>query len=365
MFCLPTYEDCVEICRKNGSGKFYETISYIQGYKICVFNYRICGWGDFVRNGAFELRGLTFVFNIDGTLYKRYLLMEKFFNIGECEDVDVNSLLKNNLKSVYIKEDGSVISFIKLPNGKVISKSKVSFDSSQSKKAQNIYDTNPTIKKFVDNCLNQDLIPIFEYVGPHNQVVLKYESSELILLRLRDNFNGNYVDIEKFDIKKSKKVDLTLPQLLDLKSTTTDIEGWVVEFEDGKKVKIKTDWYLSVHKVFTEDVHKENHLINLILDEKIDDVLNYLDFGSEKREFVESVIDQTTIKFYQILDEVQNMLKDYRGNKKDFALKYSSHKYFPISIRCIGGSPEDECVRDWIKKQTKKLTDAQNWLLST
>ena len=70
------------------------------------------------------------------------------------------------------------------------------------------------------------------------------------------------------------------------------IEGWIVEFSDGQKIKIKTDWYYSLHRIFTDYSNREDYLIDMILDEKIDDILSVLDYGSENRLFVEEVIDK-------------------------------------------------------------------------
>ena len=67
---LPTYEECLQICKENGELKFYEIKTEINGYSICQFNYRICSFSDLNnpiksndKINAFELRGLTFIFN--------------------------------------------------------------------------------------------------------------------------------------------------------------------------------------------------------------------------------------------------------------------------------------------------------------
>jgi uncharacterized protein YqhQ len=40
-----------------------------------------------------------------------------------------------------------------------------------------------------------DITPIFEYVGPHNKVVISYEEENMILLAARENVSGTYLDI--------------------------------------------------------------------------------------------------------------------------------------------------------------------------
>ena len=172
MFYLPDYNECLEICEKS-EGIFYESKSNIDGYDISMFNYRLTTYNDFFNYNAFELRGLTFVFNTDGSVYKRFLLMEKFFNVNENESTLFDTIKDKKVKSVYLKEDGSIISFIELPNGKIIAKSKMSFESDQAIMAQNLFETNLKINAFVKDSLSKDLSAVFEYVGPMNRVVVE------------------------------------------------------------------------------------------------------------------------------------------------------------------------------------------------
>jgi hypothetical protein len=77
------------------------------------------------------MRGITYVFNTDGS-FNRHILLDKFFNLNQVAS-SVYSVVKDfKIKSIYNKEDGSVASFVKLPNGKVLGKSKMSFESDQA-----------------------------------------------------------------------------------------------------------------------------------------------------------------------------------------------------------------------------------------
>jgi T4 RnlA family RNA ligase len=361
MFHLPNYIDCLEICKKS-DGLFYESKLSIEGYNISIFNYRLSTYNDFVTYGAFELRGLTFVFNSDGSLYKRFILMEKFFNINENESTLFDVVKGKKVKSVYLKEDGSIINFIELPNGKIVAKSKMSFESDQALMAQDLFESNVNINKFVKDCISKDLVPIFEYVGPMNRVVVKYNNSDLILLRLRDNKTGNYLSIDDYDIPKPMSFKFTLSDLMNLKGNLEGIEGWIVEFLDGQKVKIKTDWYFSLHRIFTDYSNREDYLIDLILDEKIDDVLSVLDYGSENRKFVELVLDTTNRKVMDISNEIDKVLSTYNGDRKAFALEYNNHKLFGLMTQVISGRDKMGVIKFFIKKVTYRLSGARDWL---
>jgi RNA ligase len=361
MFHLPDYIKCLEICDKS-DGIFYESKFSIDGYNISIFNYRLSTYNDFVTYEAFELRGLTFVFNSDGSVYKRFLLMEKFFNINENESTLFDVVKDKKVKSVYLKEDGSIINFIELPNGRILAKSKMSFESEQALMGQKLFESNENINIFVKDCISKDLVPVFEYVGPMNRVVVKYDNSDLILLRLRDNKTGKYLSIEDYDISKPISFKFTLSDLMNLKGNLESIEGWIVEFVDGQKIKIKTDWYHSLHRILTDYSNREDYLIDMILDEKIDDILSLMDYGSEQRRFVENVVEITNKKIMDISNEVDRVLSTYDGDRKSFALEHNNHKLFGLMTQVISGRDKMEVIKFLIKKVTYRLSGARDWL---
>jgi len=362
MFFIPSYEFCKDICEKTNNDVFYESKFIIDGYDISIFNYRIATYQDFLENQAFELRGLTFVFNNDGSVFKRFLLMEKFFNLNENESTSIDLVKNKKIKSVFLKEDGSIINFIQLPNGRILAKSKMSFESDQAVYVQSLLDSNTHLYEFVQDCINKDLTPIFEYVGPNNRVVLKYDKSDLILLRVRNNATGEYLNLDDFDFKKPSRFRFSLRDLISLKSELVGIEGWIVEFNDNQKIKIKTDWYLSLHRILTDYTNREDYLIDLTLDEKIDDILSVLDQGSESRIFVEKVQKITQKKYFEISNQIDLLVKDWNGDNKEFALKNKNHPYFRITIKHLSGHSKDDLIKEFIKKKTYRLNEARTWV---
>jgi T4 RnlA family RNA ligase len=369
MFQIPTYQECLEICEKS-MGVFYETKTSINGYNISIFNYRLASFQDFGLPGSIEMRGITFVFNTDGTVFRCFPLLEKFFNINENESTDSSLLLNKEIKSIYTKEDGSIINFIVLPDNSIHAKSKTSFESDQAILAQNIFETDKTINLLVTHWLKINLNPIFELVGPKNRIVLNYPFNKLILLSLRDSL-GNYNDLEsiklpckcvKDGLHKSKKLDYTLEDLISLKSTLEDEEGWVVEFVDGQKVKIKTDWYFSVHKLYTDFSNREDYLIDFIINEKIDDLISNIDLESENRKFVDGVVERTKAKYNRLHNQIKDLISNYNGDKKVFAEQYKNNYLFGISMKVIGGGDLDSILKGWILKKTYRLNEAKAWL---
>lgn len=376
-YFLPTYEDCRAICDANENFIFFEIKHVIDGYDVSIFNYRLAQPKNFedpvpgTKLKAHELRGLTFVFNKDGSLFERFLLMDKFWNMNQSEDSMYSVIKDYKIKTIYNKEDGSIASFIKLPNGKVIAKSKASFESSQAKEIQKIYDRWPNIKKFVDMCLDQDLMPIFEYVSPTNRIVLPYANTDLILLRVRDNKTGVYHDLDEFvddldGITVAPTHGETLDDLIELKEVTQDKEGWIVQFENGKMVKIKTQWYQDLHKLFTEDINKEHTLVSLILNDTIDDVIAQLpEDDVMNRENINNIIDLLNKDIQSISKEVDYIVGEYKGDKKEFAIRFVKNEYFDIAIGVLfRGKDQMELVKNYILKMCMRQEKAREYLRS-
>ena len=369
---LPSYEECKAMCDAHGELVFYEAKTELDGYNISCFNYRLANFKHFIEPlegtdvRGNEMRGITFVFNTDGSLYKRYILLDKFFNVDQTP-CSMYSIVKNfEVDNVYIKEDGSVVNFIMLPNGNIYAKSKMSFVSEQSNEVQDIFYTNEVLQNFVRTMLINDIMPIFEFVSPRNRVVLQYDKTELILLRLRCNKTGKYLKLEDFDtsgIKTAISVGLkTLDELIALKGEIKDIEGWIVQFTNGKMVKVKGEHYCALHGVLTESLNRENDIIALILDNKIDDVLGQLAENDSRRINVNQIIDIVNFEMTKLKNDTSDLLKHFNGVKKDFAITHNKNKNFSLAMSKINGKDLFKNIEIQIRKETNHLLNARTWL---
>jgi T4 RnlA family RNA ligase len=371
---IPTYEDCRLICDTHDNFIFYESKHKEDGFDISIFNYRLATFQNFENPVSdrpdirgYEMRGITFVWNTDGTLYKRYLLLDKFFNL-EQTPCSMYSVVKDyKIKNIFNKEDGSIASFVKLPNGKVLGRSKTSFQSDQAIEIQKIYEKDGQVKQFVDFCMDEDIIPIFEFVSPQNRIVVPYANTELILLRMRDNKTGEYLNINDFAHKldgisvAASLGEHTLDSIKEVVLKMVGKEGVIVQFENGKMIKIKSPWYCDRHKIFTTDLNRENTLIKFIVDETIDDVISQLNdpIKSEEVDKLTSIINRY-IK--GISDEVGDLISNYSGDIKEFAIKYSKNRLFPIAIGVIRGKDKIGMIKSKILQETKDLMAAKKWI---
>jgi len=367
MLKIPGYKECLDIVSSNNC--FYETKINIDGYDISIFNYRLAQFNDFKKFNAFELRGLTFVFDKFGNS-RRFLLLEKFFNLNQCDLTLYDNVKNLEIESVLSKEDGSLATFIKLPNGRVIGKTKVGFDNDQSIRINNIYDNDEVLRGFVNNLLNMDLQPIFEYVSPENRIVLKYPEEKLILLKIRCNKTGLYKNLSDFNlngINVAKNFKLGLDEMIELSKSVEDIEGWVVNFKGGLTIKIKTLWYFKNHKLITEDLSREDFIIDNILNDTIDDILSQISPDDKiLRDKVLDISDKINKYLFwrtSKIDEFFNFfVKDFKSNRKQFAIYHKKNLFFSNVMALADGRNSFDLSKEFVSKKCFRLENARNFL---
>jgi len=382
MLNLITYNEAVALTI-GSDATFYESKFVVDGYNISIFNYRLANYNDFVKN-VVEMRGLTFVFDKGGSLYKRYILLHKFFNLNQVEESQYSLIKDLEIKSISNKEDGSVASFIRLPNGRVIAKSKMSFDSDQAKGMMRLYNSNKELREFINFTLDNDLVAIFEYVAPDNRIVLRYNEEELILLRLRDNKTGEYLDLTNYlkeigSIRVAPSEVLTLDKVIELANSVEDKEGWIIQFTNGLFIKVKTDWYFQLHGLLTNDICREHIIIGYVLDDLIDDIIAQIPEDEvESHARINKII---SIVKSSISEKADDILKSYdlflEGGvgrdcggelrlqlmRKSFALKYRKDPNFGYVMSLSKGADVYDLAKDWVRDKTKKLNIARDWLI--
>jgi len=420
-FYLPTREECQELVKN--SEVFYCIKKIIDSVEVELYDYRLASFGDFVNNKAFELRGLCFV-NNNGT-WERNILLNKFFNLNE-SSINYYKLKKlsndelvfdgpetdrfyisatPNLAKLYKKEkyvkmswmledikdkkiirvqeklDGSVISFIKI-NNKFYAKSKMSFDSEQAQLAQQIFDNSPGIQSMVKTIFSDGCTPIFELVSPFNQIVLPYNETKLKLIQIRNNKTGeylnkdtvkSYLDLNNINHLCAEDYEInnyTFENLLELQEKEQNIEGWVITLEDGQMLKIKTSWYFAAHHLTTENITRENLLLELVLEDKLDDVLSVVQ--GEKKKYLEEMTEKIQHYFNHQVIEYKKLrglyFNKFNEDRKEFATKYKNHELFGAVMKTLNTSFRDieetakNAVKTYMLKKYNSLTAARELL---
>jgi RNA ligase len=373
MFNLPSREQCQIIINNCKSFIVKEVI--IENQNVEIYNYRLATLSDFRDNDAFELRGLTFVKSGSGEWVK-HILMNKFFNINQTDGWHYNDVKDKKLVRIQNKEDGSIISFVKFKNGKVRAKSKMFFDSNQAQMAQKIYDTDLKLQSTIKTMMSANYTPIYELVSPENQIILEYKKTKLVLLQIRNNLSGKYVPFSKFNITDDVAEDFdptkfTLDDLLKAKEKNkSNIEGWVVTFDDGQMAKIKTDKYLAMHRLIGSNICRENLLVKTILDGDIDDVIASLVPGEKKNKIIE-IEKQVVNNFNLLVIEFNKLRKKYyekfKEDRKKFSFEYKKVPLFSVFMKNIfTKSPRtvDDIIKEYIQHKCNTLNSARKYLLS-
>lgn len=365
-YYLPTYEECLDIVKKYDNFVFYSSIYNIDGFKIEIFNYRFAKYEDFINPlnnniSAKELRGLTFVFNSDGILFKRFILLDKFWNLNQVEETQLHLLESQKIKTVYNKEDGSIVSFIILPNGRIIPKTKIGLSNDQTKLSGSLLKSNTELRNLVKWSFDNNVTLIWELVSPFNRIVLKYKESELILLRARDNLTGKYIQLDELNVDLTgiktplKESYFDLYSLIEDSKILTNKEGWVVEFESGQLVKIKCDEYCELHDIITEHCTREDYIIKCVLENTIDDILSKLPVDDiELRTKIDKIINaiNSYIHFHKKEFEVYYKIysDEFNFDKKKFALSlHKSHWTFPYIMYSYDNFL-DNLIKELLKK---------------
>ncbi|MDY0270207.1 RNA ligase [Trichloromonas sp.] len=252
-FYIPTYEDCINIINNNPDMYFYENKYVIDNYNLSIFGYRYAKYNNFMlpildnpNINALELKGICFVFDDDGSVFNHHLLLHKFWEIDQYNHCRYELFKDKKIKNITTKEDGYLVSFLKLPNNKIISFTKHGIDETINLKV-NDFLSDKNYFDFINRCLNKNIQPIFEYIG--TKMYVDYgDRKDLILLKLRCNKTGKYLDIENYKSEGINMVEYhnkTLEQLIIDCKSEHNIEGYVVHFEDDTFLKLKTNWWVN------------------------------------------------------------------------------------------------------------------------
>jgi RNA ligase len=129
--------------------------------------------------------------------------------------------------------------------------------------------------------------------------------------------------IKEFDIQVIQTISPfnSIEELVEYTKALTDVEGFIVSFDTGHKVKIKANWYVRIHKTI-DRVRFDRNIVDLIINENVDDVVPML-----PQEQVDRIRDFET-RFWEafnrqyfvllsLLDEAKTF-----NSRKEVALKF-------------------------------------------
>jgi RNA ligase len=239
----------------------------------------------------------------------------KFFNLNETEATRLENLPAHERFEVTDKLDGSLGILFKDMRHKVRVVTRGSFVSEQAQWAQAYWDEN-----YGPNLLPQGYTLLFEIIYPENRIVLNYSKDQagLYLLGARDNRTGHdfshhdLVDFAKHSGFKLVGVHHLFPDLAHIAGFIPDIkgiEGVVIRFESGLRVKLKTDEYVQLHKLISRLTPKTVLDLLKIGDEAFHAYAIQLpdELQATARRYEQTIKRFTTREFKEALDFVETV----------------------------------------------------------
>lgn len=271
-----------------------------------------------------ECRGL--IFDNHGRLIRR--AYHKFFNANEKPSTNLLDIDWTQPYVVLEKLDGSMITPMRVENHiRLTTKlgvTDVSLEAEAWAAGRDNYNS------FIDLMMTHRCIPIFEWTSRSNRVVLDYKQDNLVLTAIRGLYDGQYYSykdmVEMANAYSIPSVKPLYDGVGDVNSFVEelkerdDIEGVVIRFNNGHMIKMKTDWYVLLHRT-KDQIYKESNIIRLILDDKLDDLMPILMTEDAKR--LEEYRDKFLENYGEFLEThdilLRNWIKKY--TRKDFALQ--------------------------------------------
>ena len=327
------FNNLMSVVEKSEKGNFYfKDVITSMGTKARIFSYFIASYTDWLQDDALECRGIMFELN-DKNEPVRIMArpMQKFFNLKENPMTIGLDLTK--MIGLMEKADGSLISSYH-DQGYVYLKSKAAVFSDQANKAMVLLNS-PAYEKLRDAVVQAgpDFTFNMEYVGPSNRVVLPYEEEELIVLNVRHNETGQYVEFSTLlddPLIRHRMIGVypcpdwskVTPEEWEAATRAeTDIEGVIGIMPDGQLFKLKTDWYSSLHRT-KDSINNNKALFQSIKERASDDLRGMFSDDSAalaKIEAFESAYIGTVAKYHKICADV---FYDLRGfDRRSFAIE--------------------------------------------
>lgn len=180
---------------------------------------------------------------------------------------------------------------------------------------------------------------VFEFCSPYTQVVKYYPEPKLILLSMFDNQTGEEISINNATWKEAKtlfecvqefkftsleQIQKHLDTLFETKSTD---EGFVIKDCNGVRLKIKSKWYLSLHRLSNNgNVSSAKSLIPIVLSGDADEIETYFPYLKDSIDIIK----------YEIQKDIDNLKEIYHNviqkeTQKDFALYLTKEVYTPFA----------------------------------
>jgi T4 RnlA family RNA ligase len=272
---------------------------------------------------------------------------DRFFNLGETPDI--NDKFNWNTSVVFEKADGSLIKVYKhngrweiSTRGSAYAEVDHMMGGTFRNKVLNAFGVTESQFQFVMNTDEWGMDTyIFEYTGPENRIVTRYEKPEMVLLSIRDNKHGNYADSdlvsivansmkERFDMNVRPVKVYSMENANDVVEMAKNLpaleEGYVAwDYENDIRIKIKNPSYVAIHHIRDNGVLSPKRICTLILN---NDHEEYLSYFPEDRDFFFKYAD-TLEGLLLMMENAYDAHKDIEF-QKEFAIQVKDYSFSGI-----------------------------------
>lgn len=283
-----------------------------------------------------ECRGLVFSKTTKQVISRRF---HKFFNVNEMDETNESVI---NLNQPYIlleKLDGSMIApFFSNNQIRFGTKSGITDTAIAAEKYIQSINSKIDYIQFSQEWISKGFTPIFEWCSSSNPIVLRYDQDQLNLITLRNMRTGHYIPHSEM-VVIAKEWGIPVVRSWSWKElgfdaepdnsnfhafyeqiqSTKGVEGFVMRFDDGSMLKIKTHWYFGKNHALDKLKNpNERHRWEAILGEVYDDVRGFLreDEREATDKFARELFQQIDLSARRLLEEVSAVKS--KMNKREY-----------------------------------------------
>lgn len=313
-----------------------------------VVDYGFVGEDTFRTPMALECRGLKF--SKEGRLLARPF--HKFFNLGEREQPHEIDWSRPHV--VLDKLDGSMVHPC-IVKGELVFMTRMGV-TEQSRLAlshagQNALDLGRAT-------LDAGQTAMFEFTSPMNRVVIAYDEPQLTLLAVRENRDGRYLTsaeltdlAERFGVPLVRRLDAGGSRdFVQAVREEADREGYVIAFEDGHRLKLKTAYYALRHKALS-DISLEKNVLEWVANDAVDDIIPLL--APETATRLATYRDRVNTALNRNLVTVSGFVADHSGlERRDFAAAVKEKldaRLQPVAFQLLDGHDGVKALKKLLK----------------
>jgi len=280
-----------------------------------------------------ECRGLIF-----DPISKRIVArrLHKFFNLNERVETEYANLDFTRPHRIIEKLDGSLVTPVLTPTGKMRWATKLGL-SDVALEAEQWVRNHDHYVEFCSDLFDSGWTPIFEWCDKNLSIVVKHPKSRLVLIAIRDTTTGKYMNWDiASTVAVAHEIDCAATLHLNDNGQFTSFdekilediraqsgsEGWVVRFDTGHMIKVKSEWYVNLHR-YKSALSDERYLVRDILEDRIDDLKPFM--TEEDRVKIDDYIEMFRVSiahYYKHCEEFVANLKAHGYGAKEFAIEY-------------------------------------------